>query len=87
MKSEKRPEKIFEIKVAEWKPAFDLLRKDKTTTGRVSLFGTDIHLSIRSERRDYIESILRESGIEVISFREITPSLEDVFVSTLQSED
>lgn len=76
-------EKIFELKTENWRGAFDLIRRNTGKFGKVSLFGSDIHLSSTEEAVSDLPSFLRDAGIGVVSFREISPSLEDVFVSMM----
>jgi ABC-2 type transport system ATP-binding protein len=50
------------------------------------IFGDRIHAVLEDgdKTRREMESLLRESGFEIQSIRRIAPSLEDVFISTLQ---
>lgn len=51
----------------------------------VQTFGDRLHVWVQSALRDQpaVEAALRGSGVQVESARQIAPSLEDVFVSTL----
>ena len=79
--------KIYELVSRNWRDAFDLLRRQKNIVGGISLFGTNIHLNLREGGAENVAQMLAQRGIDITTFREIAPSLEDVFVSLLRSED
>ncbi len=81
------PAKIFEITSGEPRKSAKIL-KNRFETADVSLFGDRVHFSggnIPAEKKD-IEEILLKAGIEISSFRETEPGLEDIFVSALKME-
>ncbi len=51
----------------------------------VGIFGDRIHAVLEDgeKTRPQMESLLRESGLEISSVRRITPSVEDVFIATV----
>lgn len=87
LKKEGDSENIYELVASDWRIAFDRLRKNRDRFGAVSLFGTNIHLSIPHEKSAEVSSFLTTEGIEFLSFKEIAPSLEDIFVSLLHTDD
>ncbi|NOX69370.1 MAG: ABC transporter ATP-binding protein [Gammaproteobacteria bacterium] len=63
--------------------------REQLDADSVGLFGDRIHVVARHARRaiDQSEAILRKAGLAVQGIRTIEPSLEDVFVSVLASEN
>jgi len=55
----------------------------KFTDSIVSLFGDRVHITTSDPARVMSESdnVLKAAGIDVISIRKESPSLEDVFIS------
>ena len=78
------PGALFEVRAADPRRAAARLREAFADT-TVGLFGDRVHLSLRApngaEKRT--RDLLGAAGIDVISFRAIEPSLEDVFVSVI----
>jgi ABC-2 type transport system ATP-binding protein len=52
------------------------------------IFGDRIHAVLEDgdKTRAEMERLLRESGIELQSMKRISPSLEDVFISTMEEK-
>jgi ABC-2 type transport system ATP-binding protein len=52
------------------------------------IFGDRIHVVLEDgdKTRGEMENLLRESGFEILSMRRIAPSLEDVFISTMEEK-
>ncbi len=52
----------------------------------VALYGAQIHVVAQDpeQARDQIETTLAQEGIEIVRLEEITPSLEDVFIASVQ---
>lgn len=78
---------VYELAVTDWHRGFDLLRASQDAFGRVSLFGKNIHIDFIGDNIQRVGSFLAKEGIEIISLREISPSLEDAFVALLRPED
>jgi len=51
----------------------------------VGIFGDRIHAVLEDDEKTRlrVESLLQESGLEILSMKRISPSLEDVFVTTI----
>lgn len=79
--------RIYEISVSDWRIGFDLLRREEAGFGKCSLFGSKIHLDYDGEDIEQIRSFLTTRGIEEVSIREISPSLEDAFINVLRSPE
>jgi ABC-2 type transport system ATP-binding protein len=79
--------RIYEISVSDWKSGLDFLRREELKFGKSSIFGSKIHLAYPGRDIDQVRSFLTAKGIPEISIREITPSLEDVFVTVLRPPD
>ncbi len=79
--------RIYEISVSDWRIGFDLLRREELRFGRCSLFGSKIHLDYDGEDIEQVRSFLTRRGIEEVSIREISASLEDAFINVLRSPD
>ncbi len=79
--------RIYEISVTDWRIGFDLLRREEARFGKCSLFGSKIHLDYDGEDIEQIRSFLTTRGIEEVSIREISPSLEDAFINVLRSPE
>ncbi len=79
---------ILRIEAARLMDALTLLEK-ATHCRECSLFGSAIHAYVDSaeEAAPLLGRILREGGIEVLSIKPATPSLEDVFISLIEEED
>jgi len=76
-------QKILEIDCSNWQSAFEILRKSEGVIGECSLFGTKIHIMPKPYAETEIVKLLSSAGCDLISKREVMPSLEDVFVSFL----
>lgn len=78
------PGVLAEVRVAEARRAFDLLRRELGVAA-VGLYGDRIHLAASGmdDARETLERVLRGSGLRIEATRQIEPSLEDVFVAVL----
>jgi ABC-2 type transport system ATP-binding protein len=78
---------ILEIRSAQARKAATLLR-EKFSEFDVGIFGDRLHVSVQdaSQATPPIRKILSDAAIPVESIREIEPTLEDIFVSTLHSK-
>ncbi|OQX93009.1 MAG: hypothetical protein B6D58_00145 [candidate division Zixibacteria bacterium 4484_95] len=79
-------ENIFEIECEDWKKGYEALRANEDKIGQVALFGTKIHITPMPGTEMIIDKILNTSGCGCISKQEISPSLEDIFVSLLRHD-
>lgn len=77
---------VYEMEVTDERRAFALLRSAQGRFGDVSMFGNNIHIDFVGREIEAVGSFLAEAGVEVLSFRKISPSLEDAFVSMLRPE-
>jgi len=80
------PGALFEVRAADPRRAAACLR-ESFSNATVGLFGDRVHLSLRdptdAERRT--RELFADARLELISFRAIEPSLEDVFVSVIDA--
>ncbi len=77
---------VLEIDCASPDRAIMALR-DQGALKEVSLYGAQIHVITDDAQagRERIASVLQEAGISVHAIQEIAPSLEDVFISSVQA--
>jgi len=82
------PGALLELIVPEARKAAAVL-KPAFSAGRVNAFGDRIHLVTRAPERDVgiARDRLSEAGLPVRESREISPTLEDVFVALVTSDD
>lgn len=80
------PGALFEVRAADPRHAAACLREN-FSHATVGLFGDRVHLSLRdpadAERRT--RDLFAAARLELISFRAIEPSLEDVFISVVDA--
>jgi ABC-2 type transport system ATP-binding protein len=71
----------------ECEPAVDALELLPSLSGvrEATLYGTLLHVLVDGLSPEQLGDMLREHGIQVISIRNIKPSLEDVFVSRIRA--
>jgi ABC-2 type transport system ATP-binding protein len=71
----------------ECEPAVDALELLPNLAGvrEATLYGTLLHVLVDGLSPEQLGDMLREHGIQVISIRNIKPSLEDVFVSRIRA--
>ena len=79
---------ILELRTTDARQTARLLRS-RLSNSTVGLFGDRVHLATPTpdQAREQAAVILRNSGIELQSIRVIEPSLEDVFVSVMNSAE
>jgi len=79
---------ILEVRCAQPRRATEVLR-ERLQTDAVGLFGDRVHVTTRTPDLTAPEArtLLNEAGLEVTDIRPAEPSLEDVFVSALASEE
>jgi ABC-2 type transport system ATP-binding protein len=76
---------LYEIEVDQPNRAQAVL-KQKFGASRVSLFGDRLHLVVENdEQKRQAAAALQEAGVKVVSQRTIEFSLEDVFISLIES--
>ena len=76
---------LYEIEADQPDKALAVLRA-KFGASRVSLFGDRLHLVVESEdQKQQAAALLKESGISVTAEKQIPFSLEDVFISLIES--
>jgi ABC-2 type transport system ATP-binding protein len=76
---------LYEIEVDHPNQALALL-KQKFGASRVSLFGDRLHLVVENdEQKRQAAAILQEAGITITSQKPVAFSLEDVFISLIES--
>jgi ABC-2 type transport system ATP-binding protein len=80
------PSSIIEVRASEPRRAMALLR-EKLGQGVVSLFGDRIHIMSKQPEKisEEAEKLLAGASVRVEEVHQVSPSLEDVFVSTLAS--
>jgi len=88
MKTEVMKDEILEISLNE---AEEWIEKLKNAPGvkDAALFSTSVHTVVENSKTaiPMIESMLREAGIKDYSVKKVKPSLEDVFVSSIEQYD
>jgi ABC-2 type transport system ATP-binding protein len=79
---------LLEVVSSGAREAIPLLRK-RLPLASVSLFGDRLHVASEEpeQAREVIEAVFREKGFAVETMDEISPSLEDVFVSVLTRKE
>lgn len=79
--------KTLEIVCSNIKKAYYVLRNEKEI--EVQIFGDRINVMIENYEKEFpvIEKILRSNDIEIESIRITTPSLENVFIHFVQTEN
>ncbi len=75
---------IVEIVCTPVKEAFELIRNK--TSFEVQMFGDRIDVVLNNSRLDYltVELLLNNNGVKIVSHRNITPSLENVFIHKIK---
>jgi ABC-2 type transport system ATP-binding protein len=81
-------EKVLEVSCDNPQDAMDALTEIKTVK-ESALFGTNLHVVVYDEHKaiKQIRKLLTEQGYNPDNVETITPSLEDVFVSLIESYD
>jgi ABC-2 type transport system ATP-binding protein len=82
------PGTVIEVETSDPVRAADVVRAMDGVL-EAAVFGTNLHVVVRNEKEGsrMIKCVLSDAGIEVTSLRPIEPSLEDVFVSLIRSQD
>jgi ABC-2 type transport system ATP-binding protein len=76
---------LYEIEVDQPSRALTVL-KQKFGASRVSLFGDRLHLVVENdEQKRQAAATLAEAGISIVSQKPVEFSLEDVFISLIES--
>jgi ABC-2 type transport system ATP-binding protein len=77
---------MLEIDCSDPARAIGLLKAAKL--GETALFANRIHLNVSDEHegRQQVSSLLSQHGIRIKSIEQVSPSLEDVFISILSEE-
>lgn len=88
LKTDIMKDRVVEVRCDRPQEARDEIIK-LDIVNEAALFGTDLHVVVRDEQAalDEIPRTLEEAGYEVRGIEGITPSLEDVFVSLIESYD
>jgi len=75
---------VIEIVCDRVRDAFKLL-KAESAVKEVQAFGDRLNVNVEDASKDFphIELLLKQNGIAIESWRVITPSLENVFISLL----
>jgi ABC-2 type transport system ATP-binding protein len=78
---------ILEVQCSNVIEAMSLMEKEPWAI-ETSVFGTNLHVSVRDERtaRTELQRLLKENDIHVSAVEKIVPSLEDVFIYLLDQE-
>lgn len=82
------PGALFEVRTPAPRRTAALLREGLPGVS-VGLFGDRVHLAARAaaELESTVRRTLADAGVELLSFRAIEPSLEDVFVAVLAQQN
>jgi len=75
---------VVEIVCTQIRKAYRFIRDE--TGFEVQMFGDRINVIINSIEKDYpvIENILKKNSIEILNYRQITPSLENIFIHLIR---
>lgn len=75
------PGKLLSFRAEPQRGAVEVLREHKDYAG-VQVFGEDLHLAVKdSGERDMLRNYLAQRHLRAGEIKEVTPSLEDVFIS------
>jgi ABC-2 type transport system ATP-binding protein len=79
---------VVEVVCRETRQAFDVLKR-WSSAGEVQIFGDRLNLVVDNAGRDFpaVAARLRGAGIEILDWRVIPPSLENVFISVTRDLD
>ncbi len=88
LKTDIMQEKVLEVSCERPQEAMELLA-DIETVKESALFGRNLHIVVHDEKKasEQIHTLLTEKGFMPGTIETITPSLEDVFVSLIESHD
>jgi len=76
---------LYEVEVDHPDRALSVLKK-KFGASRVSLFGDRLHVVVQNdEQKRDAGTVLREAGVRVAAEKPVEFSLEDVFISLIES--
>src|SRR5262249_47991437 len=76
---------LYEVEVDHPDRALGALKK-KFGASRVSLFGDRLHVAVQNdEQKREAGTVLREAGVRIAAERPVEFSLEDVFISLIES--
>src|SRR5262249_17799839 len=76
---------LYEIEVDHPDRALGALKK-KFGASRVSLFGNRLHLVVENdEQKRQAQAVLEETGVQIVAQKPVPFSLEDVFISLIES--
>jgi ABC-2 type transport system ATP-binding protein len=76
---------LYEIEVDRPDRALGALKK-KFGASRVSLFGNRVHLVVENdEQKQQAKAVLEEAGVRIVAQNRVEFSLEDVFISLIES--
>jgi ABC-2 type transport system ATP-binding protein len=76
---------LYEVEVDHPDRALAILRK-KFGASRVSLFGDRLHVVVENdEQKRQAGAVLQEAGVRVVAEKPVQFSLEDVFISLIES--
>jgi len=75
---------VVEIVCTQIRKAYRFIRDE--TGFEVQMFGDRINVIINSIEKDYpvIENLLKKNSIEILNYRQITPSLENIFIHLIR---
>ncbi|MFC1724027.1 ATP-binding cassette domain-containing protein [candidate division KSB1 bacterium] len=80
--------KVFEIEAEDSLKLMEILQSGEFTAD-VSIFGLKVHLipAVSHVDKLFLEKFLREENITFKNIREIVPSMEDVFIELIKSQE
>ncbi|HVO75305.1 MAG TPA: ABC transporter ATP-binding protein [Ignavibacteriaceae bacterium] len=78
---------IIEIVCTKIREAYKVIRQQ--TNFEVQMFGDRINVIVDSMKKDYpfIEQLLKKNSIEIINYRKISPSLENIFIHLVKESE
>jgi ABC-2 type transport system ATP-binding protein len=78
---------LWEVRCEQRMKAVEVLKLLPRVKG-AGIFGDRVHVLLEdgNDAKGAIETVLTESGFEILSLKRIAPSLEDVFIATIPAE-
>ena len=88
LKTEHMPEAVWELETDKLVASLEVLKENRKIS-EVAVFGKNLHLVAKKEDdlSSFIPALLWRQNITIQRLEQIEPSLEDVFVSLIESQD
>ncbi len=75
---------VIEIVCTKIREAYAIIRNESEF--EIQMFGDRINIILNSIEKEFplIENLLKKNSIEILSYRQITPSLENIFIHLIR---